>query len=125
MDHWLFSRFDSMQLSKVSEGVTWYSSGLSDILRSFNAFPSLSAEPKMSEWTFVWNESRSRDVKGRQFKMERYFSTNYEIVEALERDPERRAASKHKAVLGARLEHIVTCLQLCWQRLAARKLYMP
>lgn len=56
--------------------------------------------------------------------MQRYSSTNYGAAETPEQNPEQIKAGSGRRILSARLEHIMACLQVCWQHLVARKVYM-
>lgn len=91
-------------------------------MRSFEASALISDRIEKPKWTLIRIKRETPKVDDRQFEMEKYCSTSYEMGGALEQDPERCTASRCKAVLDSRLGNIRALLQLCRQHPAARKL---
>lgn len=86
------------------------------------AFCSASAQKSPNEPPSEKN--RTQDVKDQQLRVERYDSTSHGTEVAPEQDSERCAASRHKAILDARLRRNTAYLEICWQRVCLRKTCM-
>lgn len=125
--HGLPPRLHSMHPRKVSEGGRWYLVCLDDVQRSFTTLSLLIDSQEKPAWTFVRNKSQSREVRSQYLDLGRYSFTNSVLREAFEQDPERYATSKSRSerIFDAQLGHIIACVQICRQHLAARKLYTP
>lgn len=88
-DHRLLPRINSMQLCKVSEDGLRYLSSIDDMKRFFNSLFLLWQCPDKPKWTFIRIKSQSGHVKDQELEVGRYLSTNFEVGEALEQNPER------------------------------------